>query len=151
MSLCEEETMKRAVILLSVLALAALGLAFTGCGGDGASSDTPEQVVEKFMAAAMAEDSDAAYDLISEDSKAEIGDEGNLVAGFSASVIGYEVGVATISGDRASVPMSYKLQGFEGEISFDTILFKESGGWKISLIETEKALEETMQQFYGGE
>jgi len=143
--------MKRAVILLFIVSLAALILAFAGCGGDGGSSDSPDQVVEKFMAAAMEENSDAAYDLISEDSKAEVGDEENLVAGFSASVAGYEVGAAAISGDRASVPVTYQLQGFEGGIEFNMILVKESGGWKISLIETEKELEETMQQYYGEE
>lgn len=143
--------MKRAVILLSVFALAVLVLALAGCGGEEVSSDTPEQVVEKFMTAAMAGDSDTAYDLISEDSKVEIGDEENLVAGFSASVMGYEVGTATISGNMASVPMSYQFQGFEGGIEFNMILVKESGGWKISLIETEKELEQIMQQYYGEE
>ncbi|MBN2028403.1 MAG: DUF4878 domain-containing protein [Actinobacteria bacterium] len=143
--------MKRAVILLSVISLAALCLAFTGCGGGGESSDTPVQVVEKFMAAAMEGNSDAAYDLISEDSKAEIGDAENLVAGFSASVAGYEVGEATISGDRASVLLNYKLQGFEGGIEFNMILVKEGGAWKISLSETEKELEQIMQQYYGEE
>jgi hypothetical protein len=146
--------MKKAVIILFVMALAALTLAFAGCGGDGGSSDTPDQVVEKFMTAAMEGNANAAYELISEDSKSELGDKESLVAGFSESVTAYEVGAATISGDRARVPVSYQMQGF-GELVFDTILVKENGAWKISLndtnVEAQKALEELMQQSDTGE
>lgn len=146
--------MKKAIVILFVSALAAVTLAFAGCG-DGGSSDTPEQVVEKFLTAAMAGDADAAYDLISDDSKAEVGEKANLVEGFSASVAGYEVGAATIAGDKASVPVSYQFQGMEGSLAFDTILVKEGGGWKISLSETnaeaEKALEQLYQELDTGE
>ena len=142
--------MKRAVIFTFVLALAAATLAFAGCG-DGGSSLTPEQVVGEFLSAAMEGNADVAYDLITEDSKSEVGDKENLVAGFSDSVSKYEVGKGTVSGERASVPVSYELQGFDGGIEFDTILKQENGSWKISLSDTnaaaEEALNELMQEF----
>ena len=142
--------MKKAVIFTFVLALAAATLAFAGCG-NGGSSLTPEQVVGEFLSAAMEGNADAAYDLITEDSKSEVGDKESLVAGFSDSVGSYEVGKATISGDRATVPVSYELQGLDTGIEFDTILKKENGSWKISLIDTnaaaEEALNELMEEF----
>jgi len=141
--------MKKAVIILLVLALAAAMLAFAGCGGGG-SSDTPEQVVEQFLSASMEENADAAYELISEDSKSELEDKESLVAGFSEGVDGYEVGTATISGDEARVPVSFNLAGLEAAVEFDMVLVKEDGAWKIAVadtnLEAEKALEELMQQ-----
>ena len=142
--------MKKAVIFAFVLALAAATLAFAGCG-NGESSFTPEQVVGEFLSAAMEGDADAAYDLITEESKSEVGDKESLVAGFSESVNSYEIGKGTVSGDRASVPVSYELEGLDGGIEFDTILNKENGSWKISLIDTnaaaEEALNELMQEY----
>ncbi len=143
--------MRRAVIVLFVLALAAATLAFAGCGGDGTSSNTPEQVVGEFLAAAVEGDADTAFELISEDSKTEVGDKENLVAGFSDSVSSYEVGDATITGDKAMVPVNYQLQGMDGGLEFNTVLIMENGSWKISLSDTnaeaEKALDELMQEF----
>ena len=141
--------MKKAVIMLLVMALAAATLAFAGCGGSG-SSDTPEQVVEQFLSASMEENADAAYELISEDSKSELDDKESLVAGFSDGIDAYEVGAATISGDEARVAIVFQLSGLEGDLEFDIVLVKENGAWKIALadtnLEAEKAIEELMQQ-----
>ncbi|RJP28599.1 MAG: DUF4878 domain-containing protein [Actinobacteria bacterium] len=142
--------MKRALILVFVLALAAATIAFAGCGDGGGSSTTPEQVVEEFLAAAMEGDAGAAYALITEESKSGISDEEDLVSGFSESISGYEVGKATISGDKAMVPVSYQFIELESGLEFNTVLVQENGAWKISIEDTnaeaQKALEEMMQE-----
>jgi hypothetical protein len=143
--------MKKAIVAAFVLALALSTLAFAGCGDSGGdSSDNPEQVVEKFLAASMNGDADAAYELITEQSKEDVTDKEELVEGFSEGLDSYEVGKGSISGDRASVPVKFQLTGLDMEIEFNIILLKEDGSWKISGpdtdAETEKALEELYEE-----
>src|SRR4030042_3510731 len=110
--------MRKAVILLIALTLATMTFAWAGCGG-GSSSDSPEQVVEKFLSASMEENADAAYELLTQADKDELTDKEGLVEGFSQGVEGYEVGVATISGDEARVPVNFKLTGLDQDFGFD--------------------------------
>ncbi len=142
--------MRRSLVLLLALCLCAAVLVAAGCGG-GDKSATPEQVVEKFVKAAMAGDADTAYSLISESSKGEIESKEELVEGVGEGVSEYSVGGASISGDTAKVATSLTLKDLEFEMEFDMILVKEGGAWKVDLAQTqaemEKAVEEFMQNF----
>ncbi|NPV58703.1 MAG: DUF4878 domain-containing protein [Actinobacteria bacterium] len=142
--------MRKVFILLLSLCIGVAALVVVGCGGGG-SSDSPEQVVEKFVKATMAGDADTAYSLISEDSKDEIESKEELVEGVGEGVSDYSVGGASVSGDTAKVATSLTLKDIDFEMKFDMILVKEGGAWKIDLAQTqtemEKALEEFMKEF----
>ncbi len=122
--------MKKLAVTLLVLALSVSVLAFAGCGGGG-DAGSPEEVVEEFMAATLAEDAEAVYGLLSADSQAEVTDKEELVAGSADAIDSYEVGEATISGDEARVPTSIVLAGLESSLDFEVVLLKEDGAWRI--------------------
>lgn len=138
--------MRKAFILLLSLCIGVAALAVVGCGGGG-SSDSPEQVVEKFIKATIAGDADTAYSLISEDSKDEIETKEQLVEGVGEGVSDYSVGGASVSGDTAKVAASLTLKDLEFEMKFDMILVKEDGAWKIDLAQTQTEMEKTIEEF----
>jgi hypothetical protein len=141
--------MKKAVIILFVMSLAATAFAFVGCGGgDGGS---PEQVVETFLKASTDGDADAAYEQITKADQAEIANKEELVEGFAEGVESYDVGEATISGDTARVALNLRLAGSGIDLEFDMVLTQENGSWKVSLSDTEtemqKAFDKLMQEY----
>ncbi|MBC7230951.1 MAG: DUF4878 domain-containing protein [Actinobacteria bacterium] len=143
--------MRRSLILLMSLCLCAAVLAVVGCGGGGDKSASPEQVVEKFVKAALAGDADTAYSLITEGSKGEVENKEDLVEGVSEGVSEHSVGKSSISGDTARVQTSLTLKDLDFKMEFEMVLVKEGGAWKIDLKQTqtemEKAVEEYMKQF----
>ncbi|MEW6555144.1 MAG: hypothetical protein AB1384_12770 [Actinomycetota bacterium] len=142
--------MKKLVVILLALALSVSIPALAGCGGgSNGADDSPEQVVEEFMSATLAEDADAVYELLSEDSQAEVTDKEELVAGSADAIDSYEVGKATINGDEARVATSIALTGFEGSLDFEVVLLKEGGAWKISLSETGASMDEAFEELMG--
>jgi len=143
--------MKKLAVTLLVLALSVSVLAFAGCGGggNGGDADSPEKVVEEFMAATLAEDAETVYGLLSADSQAEVTDKEELVAGSKDAIDSYEVGEATISGDEARVPTSIVLAGLESSLDFEVVLLKEDGAWKISLSETGASMDEAFDELMG--
>ncbi len=136
--------MRRTVIMLLALALAA-ALVCVGCGGNGASSDSPEQVAEKLWQATIEEDADAAWELITADSQESIGKD-ELVAGASESIGSYAIGEATVSGDDARVETTLVLKGLDYELVFDTVLLKEDGAWKVSLLDTQEEINAALSE-----
>ena len=143
--------MKKIVVTLLVLALSVSILALAGCGGggNGGNDDSPEQVVEEFMTATLAEDAEAVYDMLSVDSQAEVTDKEELVAGSADAIDSYDVGEATVSGDEARVPTTIVLTGLESTLEFDVVLLKEDGAWKISLSETGASMDEAFEKLMG--
>ena len=143
--------MKKIVVTLLVLALSISILALAGCGGggNGGNDDSPEQVVEEFMTATLAEDAEAVYDMLSVDSQAEVTDKEELVAGSADAIDSYDVGEATVSGDEARVPTTIVLTGLESTLEFDVVLLKEDGAWKISLSETGASMDEAFEKLMG--
>ena len=143
--------MRRTIALLFSAVLAASVLAGMGCGGGGPKSYPPEQVTEKFLQAMMDEDADAAYDLLSEESKTAVTDKEQLVMGGSQGIEGYEVGAVTISGETARVPVTLRITGMETGLDFEVFLRDENGSWKVSLPDTQtemdRAIEELKRRF----
>lgn len=140
--------MKKSAVILLVLALSLSMLALAGCGGSSESSDSPEKVVEKFMQGTLAEDADAVYELLSEDSQVEVTDKEDLVAGSADAIDSYTMGKAEISGDEARVPVSIVLKELDTTIEFDVVLLKEDGSWKISLSETGASMDEAFEKLF---
>ena len=143
--------MKRIIVTLLALALTVSVIALAGCGGDGdgGNADPPEQVVEEFMAATLAEDAETVYGLLSAESQAEVPDKEELVAGSADVIDSYEVGTAVVSGDTARVPASLAMIGFESSLDFEVVLVKEDGAWKISLSETGASMDEAFDELMG--
>jgi hypothetical protein len=143
--------MKKIVVTLLVLALSVSITALAGCGGDGngGDADSPEQVVEKFMAATLAEDAETVYSLLSADSQAGVTDKEELVAGSTDAIDSYEVGTSTISGDEARVPTTIVLTGMDNPLEFEVVLLQENGAWKISLSETGASMDEAFNKLMG--
>jgi hypothetical protein len=139
--------MKKIIVALLITALAVSILALVGCGGNGGGgSDTPEQVVNGFMEATLAMDADAVFNMLSEDSKAEVADKQELVEGSTDAIDSYEVGKATISGDEARVSTSIAMKQIDSTLDFEVVLVKEGGAWKISLSETGASMDEAFQK-----
>jgi predicted small lipoprotein YifL len=143
----EEENMRKTVVMLLALALSVTVLALAGCGGGNA--DSPEQVVEEFMSATLAEDAEAVYELLSAATQAELTSTVDLVEGSADAIDSYEVGEATISGDEARVATSIALTGLDGPLEFEVVLVKEDGAWKISLSETGASMDEAFEELMG--
>ncbi len=135
--------------MLLSLALALAVSAFTAAGCGGGSSKSPDQVVNDFLQASMDENVDAAYAMLTQESKDELGSKEDL-SGLSGDIGSYDVGSAKISGDEAKVPVTMEIKDSGYEMEFDMVLVKEDGAWKISLsateVEMEKALDELMQE-----
>ncbi len=133
-------------MMLFVPALSVSILAVAGCGGGG-SSDSPQKVVDDFLAAATSGDGDAAYGLITEESKAGVAGKSEIVEGFSEGIESCCVGEGSISGDKAMVPVVFKLDGMVmgPTFGFNVVSLKEGDAWKVSEpdpeIEMEKALD----------
>ncbi|MEW6553777.1 MAG: NTF2-like N-terminal transpeptidase domain-containing protein [Actinomycetota bacterium] len=132
--------MKRAAIAFLLLALATSCLGGLGCGG----ADTPEQVADKFVQAMLDEDGDAAWAVVTEASKEGISKE-ELVEGGSEGIEGYTMGDASVAGDEARVMTSFTLTGLDKPMEFDMVLFKEGGGWKVSLADTQTEIEKSLE------
>lgn len=142
--------MKRRILnicLLTSLLFSCL-LLFFGCGEKVAVSGGPETIVVKFFEASLAGDADTAYNLLTEASKAEIKDKGELVKGFSESIDSYSAGSPKVSDNKARVPVTLKLKAFESNLSFDMILMLENGLWRISLSESGAELEKAMEELF---
>lgn len=136
--------MKLGAKLLLAAALA-VGLLAVGCGGDDASesgSDSPEDTVSSFFAAADDGDGARACDLMTEDSVSalELGggdcadvmseDSGDLPDDFEVGDVEEDGDTATVTvtgdGDEVDVPL--KKEGDEWKIDFIGLGLSQSGG-----------------------
>ena len=143
--------MKKAIVVIFILALAVTALAFTGCGDSG-GADSPEQVVEKFLKASMSGDADTAYELVTQADKDELTDKQELTEGFSEAFgTAYEVGKGTVSGDIAKVPVEFDLgeQAMGMKLEFNVVLHKEDGAWRISGNDTGLEMEKSLEELFG--
>ena len=127
--------MKLGAKLLLAAALA-VGLLAVGCGGDDASesgSDSPEDTVSSFFAAADDGDGARACELMTEDSVSALELGGGECADVMSEDSGYlpdvfEVGYVEEDGDTATVTVT----GDGDEV--DVPLKKEGDEWKIDFI-----------------
>jgi hypothetical protein len=133
--------MRKITLLACILTLIFTAAVAAGCGGEGDSG--PGETLERFFKAVQEEDVDNAYSLVSEEDKKEFTKE-QLEEGFLEVEAEYEeeafdfvIGDEYVNGDEATVEVLF-LEGDDSSnaSSFEYILVKENGEWKISLIKT---------------
>lgn len=103
--------MKKLMVVLVVGGLLAGVLAAAGCGtsedtaeNQKAGARTPEQVVDAFMDASTADDTDAAALLVCSSSLARMSKDEMVMEG-GKELGDYRAGAASISGNKAVVPV----------------------------------------------
>jgi len=141
----------RALAAAFAVALWLLGTAAffsaAGCGVEPVREEEPEKAVQLFLQTSMEENAEAAYNLITEESKKGIRDKNELVSGFAETFSSFSVGVAQISGNKARVPVDLEVKSFQEYLSFEVVVEKEGDAWKISLPETASEMERAYRLF----
>ena len=139
-----------------VLGIVALLLLLAGGGGAYwfiAMRSTPEKTVQRYQDASKAGDQDALMATMCEQSKkllagapAAAGAIGKM-PGAKAGDVQIEIGTATVTADKAEVPVTYKLGGEAAKgaggmnsMTMPMALVKEGGEWKIDLMATTQAM-----------
>lgn len=125
--------------VVGVLLVAALGGgAWYALGGGG-----PEKAVSTFLTASAAGDTAGAKAVLAKNSQSlgsglsQLGKLGDNKGGGAPSV-----GKATVEGDRAKVPVAYRLpesmskMGGATELKLTYVAVKEDGAWKVDLVAT---------------
>jgi len=129
--------MKKVLVLACILALIASVAVLVGCGsGSGSSSQTPQQVMAAFWAAAKSQDTNASWNMLSADSQKALADKTAWAAAIkSAAGSTAKVGKATINGDTATVEVT--VSGTSGQDQTTSMrLVKENGVWKVDMVKS---------------
>jgi hypothetical protein len=115
-------------------ALLAVTIALWGCSAAGSS---PEQVAEDFWLASKNGDAERARELVLSTSQAKIKEPET----GKSQVGDYALGASQIDGDQATVETTLSgLSGMSRDLSFNTVLAREDGVWKIDLDATTGAM-----------
>ena len=127
--------MRKTVVLACILSLLVPAAVLVGCGSGGGSSTSPEEVTKAFLAAAIKNDVDTTWDMLSQNTQESMKDKATLAEtlktfGPNDKVV---VGKATVTGDEAEVPVDYKHGGGETTDNVTIVLVKEGGAWKVDL------------------
>ncbi|MCC7510398.1 MAG: DUF4878 domain-containing protein [Planctomycetes bacterium] len=119
------------ILLLVALCVGAFALA--GCGPD---YTTPEGTVKAFHKAMDAEDKEAAKRCMVKAEREEKKEEGgNVTVTKKEGDKGtWSVGTATITGDKAKVPVTYVKDGKSETANY--VCIQEEGEWRISMMAT---------------
>ncbi len=129
--------MKKVLILACILLILVTAVVLAGCGGGSSSSGTPEQAAEAFWAAALKQDTDATWSMLSSESQCVVENKTKWTAfleslDIDGTTVTFEVGKATIEGDQATLTVEFKADGKEeGEAKMTMV--KEDGTWKYHL------------------
>lgn len=112
----------------------------TGCAG----GDDPRAVADAFWTASKDGDVELAKTYIAEGGNASIQDPNES----GSSVGDFSLGESAIDGDRATVETTVSSAGAqEMELSFQTVLVRQQGDWKVDLDQTTG---EMMKSLFGG-
>lgn len=127
--------MKKVLVLACILALIASVAVLVGCGS-GSSSQTPQQVMAAFWAAAKSQDTNASWNMLSADSQKALADKTAWAAAIkSAAGSTAKIGKATINGDTATVEVT--VSGAAGQDQTTSMrLVKENGVWKVDMVKS---------------
>jgi hypothetical protein len=115
-------------------------LFITGCAG----GDDPRAIADAFWTASKEGDVERAKTYVAEGSTAKIQNPDE-----SGSSVGeFTLGESAIDGDRATVETTVTSAGTqEMELSFQTVLVRQEGAWKVDLDQTTG---EMMKSLFGG-
>ena len=126
--------MRKALVLLCVLALLAGTALLVGCGS-GSSSQTPEQAMQAFWDASPKQDINGSWNMLSADSQKGLKDKTAWAAAIKPAASGGEkitVGKATVNGNSATVKVTISASGQSQTTSIP--LVKENGVWKVDMV-----------------
>jgi hypothetical protein len=130
-------TMRKVLVLACILALLASAAALVGCGSgsSGSSSQTPEQVMQAFWAAAKKGDANGSWNMLSAGSQKALKDKSAWEAAIkpaASSGTKFTVGKTTINGNKATVDVTVTPSGGKGQTT-NFPLVKENGVWKVDM------------------
>ncbi len=127
--------MRKTVVLACILSLLVPAAVLAGCGSGGGSSTSPEGVTKAFLAAAIKNDVDTTWDMLSQNTQESMKDKATLAETLKTFEPNDKVvvGKATVTGDEAEVPVDYRHGGGETTDNVTIVLVKESGAWKVDL------------------
>lgn len=126
--------MRKVLLLVCILALLASVAALVGCGS-GSSSQTPEQVMQAFWAAAKKQDTNASWNMLSVESQKALKNKSAWEAAIKPAASSGEkitVGKATINGNEATVDVTISVSGGQSQTT-SMPLVKENGVWKVDM------------------
>ena len=135
--------MKNKLVSASIVMALLLGaFSLTGCGGDTSS---PENVVTAMHEAIKAKDKERMKSLMSKEDLKNWKDDQEIKQDKDQDG-DYKVGTAAVSGDTATVEVTYSKEGKEtGKMKYHCV--KEEGEWKVSMTKT---MEEMMKELFKG-
>jgi uncharacterized protein YchJ len=125
-------TMRKVLVLGFILSLLVSAAVLAGCGGGSSSSQTPEQLMKAFFAAVMKGDADTSWNMWSADSQKQLKSKSQWEAAIKDTLstgVNYEVGKATVNGDKGTVEVTATAGGRTQTLSVSVI--KENGVWKV--------------------
>ena len=128
--------MKKALLLMCVLALLAPAAVLLGCGsgGNGSGSKTPQQVMQAFWDAGQKQDATTSWNLLSAETQKvlkskSVWDEAIKATKDTSGKL--TIGKATINGDKATLKVTVTSGG--KSTPSDMPFVKENGEWKIDM------------------
>ena len=111
----------------------------TACG----AADGPHGVAEAFWTASKDGDLELAKSYIAEGGNTTIKDPSES----GSSVVVFSLGETTIDGKQATVETTIETTGEQAmELSFNTVLVQQDGGWKVDL---DKTTDDMMKILFG--
>jgi len=127
--------MRKTVVLACILSLLVAAAVLAGCGSGTGSSTSPEGVTKAFLAAAIKNDVDTTWDMLSGNTRESMKDKATLAETLKTFEPNDKVvvGKATVTGDEAEVPVDYRHGGGETTDNVTIVLVKEGGAWKVDL------------------
>ena len=90
--------MRKTVVLVCALSFLASFAVLAGCGSGGGSSTSPEGATKAFLAAAMAQDVDATWDMLSHGTLESVKDKATLAGLWVSLVVLAACTLATYAG-----------------------------------------------------
>ena len=128
--------MRKVLVLACILALLASAAALVGCGsGSESSSQTPEQVMQAFGAAAKKGDANGSWNMLTVESQKALKSKSAWAAATKPAASGgtkFTVGKTTINGNKATVDVTVTPSGGKGQTT-NFPLVKENGVWKVDM------------------
>jgi Domain of unknown function (DUF4878) len=127
--------MRKTVVIVCAFSLLLSAAVLAGCGSGGGSSTSPVGVTKAFLAAAIKNDVNTTWGMLSRNTQVSMKNKATFAEtlktfGPNDKVV---IGKATVTGDKAEVRVDYKHGGGETTDKVTIVLVKDGGAWKIDL------------------